>query len=129
MSAAPLVLIVDDEPDIRLLARLCLRGAGYRAADAGPEDALALAAREPPAVALLDVLMPNPDGPALLRALRAAHDAALPVVFVTALDRVEVAARMGGEGGWDYLPKPFTADELLAAVARHLSRPTDTQPA
>ncbi|HEV3227707.1 MAG TPA: response regulator [Acidimicrobiales bacterium] len=113
------VLVVDDEPDVRLVARLVLTSAGYEVIEASSgEEALAYldGDRRPDAV-LLDVRMKGIDGWETLRRMRtdlAAGD--LPVVIFTA----QLAARKDAPAPWkDYehfLTKPFDPDGLLEAV-------------
>jgi CheY-like chemotaxis protein len=113
-----LVLIVDDEPDVRLVARLVLASAGYEVREASSgEDALALLeGDERPDAVLLDVRMPGMGGWETLRRLRAGDDDGVPVVIFTA----HLTARKEAPDEWrDYehfLTKPFEPDALLDAV-------------
>ena len=114
------VLVVDDEPDVRLIARVILTSGGHEVVEAvSGEDAMAQLERGPvPDVILLDVRMRTVDGWEVLRRLRANPDLQhLPVVVFTA----EVMAREGAPPEWrDYehfITKPFKPDELLGAVA------------
>jgi response regulator RpfG family c-di-GMP phosphodiesterase len=110
------VLIVDDEPGVREMLASWVVGAGYDcdvAADA--DEALACAESKPPSVALLDVALPGRDGMWLARALREQHrDAAL--LMVTGLQRFDVAVEGMRLGVLDYLLKPFSRAQLLAAL-------------
>lgn len=118
------VLVVDDEPDIRLIARLALeRLGGLRVTEAdGADAALAALDATTPDVVLLDVMMPGTDGPATLARLRdhpAGED--LDVVFLTAgVQRAEVA-RLQQLGVRGVLAKPFDpttlADQLRTLLA------------
>src|SRR4026209_917904 len=114
-----LVLVVDDEPDVRLIARLLLTSAGYDVIE-GDSGEAALAhlegARRPDAV-LLDVRMRGIDGWETLRRLRNdPSQSALPVGIFTA----QLASAKDAPGEWkDYehfLTKPFDPDGLLEAV-------------
>jgi two-component system, OmpR family, response regulator len=113
------VLVVDDERDIRLVARLALeRLGGMRVTEAaGADDAVASVATDRPDVVVLDVMMPGSDGPETLRRLRdepGGDD--LDVVFLTAKVQradVERLAQLGVRG---VLQKPFEP----AALARDL---------
>jgi two-component system, OmpR family, response regulator len=118
------VLVVDDEPDIRLIARLALeRLGGLQVTEAdGADAAVAALTDAPPDVVLLDVMMPGTDGPATLARLRA-HPAGvdLDVVFLTAsVQRAEIA-RLHQLGVRGVLAKPFDpttlADQLRALLA------------
>jgi len=85
------------------------------------EQALRAIADSRPDAVVLDVMMPNLDGLATCRALRAAGDD-VPVLMLTARD--EVADRVAGldAGADDYLPKPFALEELLARLRALLRR-------
>ncbi|WP_167471077.1 response regulator [Cupriavidus lacunae] len=121
-SSGAMVLVVDDNDDLRDYMRRLLSAAGHRvevAADG--EAALALARAQPPALIVSDVMMPRLDGFGLLRALRA--DAALsdtPVLLLSARAGEEARVSGLGCGADDYLVKPFSARELLARVASNL---------
>lgn len=121
-QAGALVLVVDDNDDLRDYMRRLLGAAGHRVAVAADgEAALALARAHAPALVVSDVMMPRLDGFGLVRALRA--DAALrdtPVLLLSA--RAGEEARVSGldSGADDYLVKPFSARELLARVASNL---------
>jgi DNA-binding response OmpR family regulator/DNA-binding CsgD family transcriptional regulator len=116
-----LVLVVDDEPDIRELVRLNLELDGHEvelAAD-GAEALAVVADGLRPDLVLLDLMMPRVDGWEVLRRLKVDADpdvAATPVVLLTArageLDRI----RGGIEGALRYLTKPFNVAVLLGAV-------------
>lgn len=119
-----LVLVVDDEPDIRDLIRLNLEAAGHRVATAGDgREALDAACRERPDVIVLDVLMPGIDGWQLLERLKAdgAGLGDIPVVMVTALGQTEDRLRAGIEGAVRFITKPFEPRELVDAVADSLA--------
>lgn len=119
---APEILVVDDDPGFRELVMEILSEEGYRPVAAAPIDALATAARQPLALALLDALMPDIDGPALCRQLRTCpHTRSLPILFITGLPRETLAPQLAGCEPWDFLAKPCTIDELLVAVGHHLS--------
>lgn len=115
------IAIVEDEPELADLVADYARAAGY-AAQVFHDGARALDAlrRDPPALAVLDVMLPGLDGLALCRALRADGD--LPVIMVTA--RVEEIDRLLGleAGADDYLCKPFSPRELMARIKAVLRR-------
>lgn len=113
------VLVVDDESDIRQVARLALgRVGGMEVVDTGrSEEAVDLAAREKPDAILLDVMMPALDGPATLGALRAdERTAAIPVVFLTAKAMPAEIQRLRALGAVGVLTKPFDPMTLAAAL-------------
>ena len=83
--------------------------------------ALATAHSEPPALILLDAMMPGMDGPEVCRRLTAdPRTAQVPVVFLTALPTQALAARLGDCPHDGVLAKPFRLDDVLAVVRRHL---------
>jgi two-component system cell cycle response regulator DivK len=122
---ARVVLVVDDDPDVRVL--LCAALTLPELADLGPVRvltardagaALVLLDGPAPDLVLLDVGSPGEDGFALCRRLRATPRLRrVPVVAVGALGARERARAAGCDG---YLAKPFDLDELLAAVRRWL---------
>jgi CheY-like chemotaxis protein len=119
------ILVVDDDPLIRLTVTGILEDEGYTVVDAGDGlEALAVLATLDgvrPAAILLDITMPRMDGYAFAEELgrRGLRDA-LPVIVLTADGRAaEKAARVGADG---YLTKPFTLPTLLAEVARVVRR-------
>jgi DNA-binding response OmpR family regulator len=121
---AAVVLVVEDEPDIRDLLVLHLEHAGYRChiAASGPQ-AIESVRRLTPDLVVLDVMLPGMDGLEVCRRLRAdPHSAAIPVVMLTArtdeVDRV-VGLEMGAD---DYVTKPFSPRELVARVRAVLRR-------
>ena len=117
----PLILLADDNADMREhLARLL--SAHYRIeAVADGEAALRAAARRMPSLVLSDVMMPRMDGIGLLSRLRAEpRTAAVPVILLSARAGEEAKVEGLGVGADDYLIKPFSARELLARVDAHL---------
>ena len=115
------VLIVDDEDDIREVASLGLSLFGWdvRTAASGTE-AVALAATDPPDAVLLDVMMPEMDGPSTLAALRDQPSTrAVPVIFLTA--KVQAGDRRRLEQlGAGVVVKPFDPVTLPLEVAERL---------
>jgi DNA-binding response OmpR family regulator len=125
VTAPRRVLVVDDQADIRDVARLILAGAGYDVAVAeSGREALRMARQSAFDLVLLDINMPDLDGWATLKLLRA--DEALddtPVAMFSV--KSEVRDKVAGlqDGAVDYITKPFGVDELVARVGRIL----DTQ--
>lgn len=117
------VLVVDDDPDIRELVGLYVKGGGYAVALAsGGAHALEIVReRGVPDLAVLDVTMPDMDGIAVLAALRAEPGLEqLPVIFLSARVTPADIAR-GSELGAAYLTKPFVGSALLGLIGRLLS--------
>ena len=113
------LLHVDDEPDIREVAAMALEMDGsmeVRQAPSGPA-ALELLAGWTPDVILLDVMMPEMDGPATLAEIRRqAALAATPVIFMTARAQAQDKARLMGLGAAGVITKPFDPMTLAQDV-------------
>jgi DNA-binding response OmpR family regulator len=129
-SASPdaTVLVVDDEPIVREVVARYLRREGYRAIEAGDGlEARALIERHPPALVVLDVMLPGLDGLELCRWIRARSE--VPVIMLTA--RGDEADRIIGLdlGADDYVIKPFSPRELAARVRSVLRRASVSPPA
>lgn len=120
--ASPLVLVVDDEPELRSLLAEYFSRHGYRvqtAADAA--EARISVVAEVPALAILDINMPGENGLSLARWLRETQPRIGLVMLTTASESVDriVGLELGAD---DYLPKPFEMRELLARVRAVLRR-------
>lgn len=113
------LLLVDDEPDIRLVGEIALGEVGGHAVRCanGGEQALAMAMEIPPDLILLDVMMPGLDGPATLQRLRAEPaTAAVPVVFLTARLDANTAHMLMKLGAVACIAKPFDPFALVTQV-------------
>ncbi|MGP2435868.1 response regulator transcription factor [Streptomyces sp. JW3] len=123
------VLVVEDEPSIADVLAIALRFHGFGVMCAGTvREALALTDTTAPDAALLDVMLPDGDGRALGRELRARRPE-LALVFLTARDApAEIVGALGF--GDDYITKPFNIDEVVARVQAVLRRvrPADVLP-
>src|SRR5438874_895714 len=121
----PRVLVVEDEPENRLLLGVVLTSEGYEVVEAEDGRAALAAVRDRlPDLILLDVMMPGMNGYAVLEALRAdAATRSVPVIMLTALDgRADVAlATMGGAES--YVTKPFEPADLASLVRRFIEAP------
>ena len=116
------VLVVDDEPSIVDAISMTLRHQGYsvEAAETG-KDALAVVTRWRPDVVVLDVMLPDVDGFEVARRL-AAENEPVPILFLSALDNTEDKVRGLTIGGFDYVTKPFSLEELIARLRNILRR-------
>jgi DNA-binding response OmpR family regulator len=122
------VLIVEDERRIASFVARGLSREGYAVqAVADGEGALASAARQEPALVLLDVMLPGRDGIAVLRELMALKPA-LPVMMLSARSDPETKVAALRAGAIDYVAKPFSFDELLERVRIHLRRSSELDP-
>ncbi|HTI33228.1 MAG TPA: response regulator, partial [Miltoncostaea sp.] len=123
MAALPQrVLVVEDDPGIARLLEIELEEAGYAPAvvDTGA-GALEAMGRDHPDVVVLDLRLPDIDGRTVCRqARRAGHG--MPILMLTALDRVGDRVLGLDAGADDYLPKPFAVEELLARLRALLRR-------
>jgi two-component system response regulator MprA len=121
----PRLLVVDDDPDVRVSVARALGYAGYTVETApNGADAIAALARSPVDLVILDVLMPMMNGLDACRELRRKGDGT-PVLVLTARDSVDDRVTGLDAGADDYLVKPFALRELLARVRALLRR---TQP-
>ena len=120
--AAPLILVVDDQPVNAQLLRRVLEFAGMRVETAfNGRDALAAVARQIPDLILLDVMMPEMDGIEVCRHLQEqAATRSIPVIFVTARTAKEQKIAGLGVGAVDYLTKPLDLDETIARIRTQL---------
>ena len=114
------ILVVDDQEDIREMARLVLADAGFEVVTASSgEDALRLARGTAFDLVLLDINMPGLDGWSTLKLLRA-DDATedLPVAMFSVKSEVRDKMTSLQDGAVDFIAKPFSVDELVRRVAR-----------
>jgi DNA-binding response OmpR family regulator len=121
VTAAPKVLVVDDDPNVREVVTRYLEREGYRVEQsADGADALKRALEEPPELVVLDLMLPSMDGLEVCRRLR--MEAPVPVIMLTARD--EEGDRIAGLelGADDYVAKPFSPRELTARVKAVLRR-------
>ena len=118
------VLVIDDEPPIRLLCRVNLEAEGMEVIEAGDGPAgLERARAERPDAILLDVMMPRLDGwDVAERLLSDPVTSGIPIVFLTARAELRDRARGLDLGGVDYVTKPFNPVELAPLVQRVLAR-------
>jgi class 3 adenylate cyclase/tRNA A-37 threonylcarbamoyl transferase component Bud32 len=118
------ILVIEDEPSIRNNIMLMLKVERFAASGAeNGRVGLEMARSDPPDLILCDVMMPEMDGFAVLEALRAEPRLAdIPFIFLTALDDRSNMRRGMNLGADDYLPKPFTRNELMEAVNSRLKK-------
>ena len=125
------ILVIEDEPATRDNLLLMLRMEGFKAiAASNGRLGVETARRESPDLILCDVSMPELDGYGVLEALRADEGTvSIPFIFLTAKsDKKDLRTGMN-LGADDYLTKPATADEVLAAIRSRLERHTEKEQA
>ena len=120
MGKATQVWVVDDEPAIRELLTVIVTSAGYEVETfSGGAEVLACA-DPPPAVVLLDLMMPEVDGIDVLKELKRRHPT-LPVIILTAVNEVSRAVEVTKLGAYDYLVKPIDQERLKTTLNRAVS--------
>ena len=116
------ILIVDDEPDMVENCQRILSRAGHRCLTVtDSREALKLLESERPDLLLTDLRMPGVDGMELLKSARQV-DPQMPVIILTAFATIESAVLAVKAGAFDYLAKPFSADQLALSVERALTQ-------
>ena len=122
------VLVVDDEPQIRRALRTSLEAHGYEVATVGTgEEGVVAAAEQAPDLLLLDLGLPDIDGTEVIRRVRAFTDVPVIVLSVRESQTDKVAALDAGAD--DYVTKPFGMEELLARSRAAMRRTQTDEPA
>ena len=113
------ILIIDDEPQIRRLLRVTLESNGYQIFDAATgNDGIAQAAQRRPELILLDLGLPDLEGLKVLKRLR--EWTAVPVIILSVRDQETDKVAALDSGADDYITKPFGSSELLARIRASL---------
>jgi two-component system KDP operon response regulator KdpE len=121
VSAAPRILVCDDEPQIIRALKVILRDAGYEAVPASTgEEALDRAAVHPPEAAILDLMLPDVDGVEVTRRLR--EWTTMPILVLSAAGEEDRKVEALAAGADDYVTKPFGPRELVARLEAALRR-------
>lgn len=120
------ILVVDDEPDIRLILKARLEAAGYRVETAGNGlEALNCIRSQPPDLVILDLMLPGMDGYAvcamLKRDRRFSH---IPIIILSARSQAQDRKTGVALGADAYLTKPFQPQELLATIEQLIDQKT-----
>ncbi len=115
LALKPLVLVIDDELQIRRLLRVCLEGNGYRVNEAcSGQEGITEAAQHPPDAIILDLGLPDMDGITVLKRLR--EWSRVTVLVLSVRDREDDKIVALDNGADDYVTKPFGVGELLARL-------------
>ena len=116
-----LILIVDDEPDMRLALGTVLKKQGHSIVEAGDgESALEEIGKRPVELMLLDIRLPGMDGVQVLKRARQ-NRSDLPIVMLTGYGSVDTAVKLMQSGADGYLAKPFSNQRLLEIVEKSLA--------
>ena len=124
------IVIIEDDPGIRTVLRLALKGAGFTdvIAEERGDKGLEIVLRERPALVILDLMLPGMDGLAVCREIRQTPAvAATPIVMLSAKSTEEDIVRGLELGADDYVTKPFSKAVLIARVRAALRRPASTR--
>lgn len=128
MSPVKRILIIDDEPNVRLMFRTALESAGHEVVESeGGEQGLRRLRQSPADLVLLDLQMPTMGGMEVLRRLRSDENL-VPVVIITAYGSVPDAVEAMKLGAIDFLAKPITPDALRKVVVQVLERQEGDRP-
>ena len=129
MKNSELILIVDDEVQIRRLLEITLSANGFKISEAATgKEGLNLASQHQPAIIILDLGLPDIEGFEVLRRLREWYE--MPIIILSVRNSEDDIIRALDNGANDYLTKPFRTGELLArirAAIRHNKSP-DSSP-
>jgi len=128
-GAAPFIVVVDDSPTIRVVLELTLKGEGCDGISFATGLATLQWLKSPqgriPDLIILDLMIPRLGGYALMRYLKRDPElAAVPVIIITGHDDTVSHLKMHLTGATDYLIKPFTVQQIVAAARQYLDRPT-----
>ncbi len=125
-GASPVVVVIEDEPQIRRFLRPTLAGQGYHVVEAATgEDGITQAATRQPDLVILDLGLPDTDGLEVIRRLR--EWTAVPIIILSARGQEQDKIAALDAGADDYVAKPFAVGELLARMRvalRHGARST-----
>ncbi len=118
------ILVIEDEPEIRRNINTLLELEGYRVVVAGNgARGIEAARRSRPDLILCDVTMPDLDGFGVIQVIRSIPAlSAVPFIFLSGRSHASDVRAGMNLGADDYLPKPFTAPDLLAAIKSRLNR-------
>jgi two-component system KDP operon response regulator KdpE len=130
MDDKELILLIEDEPQMRRFLRITLQGHGYRLVESETgQDGLLQATTRNPDVILLDLGLPDMDGLDVTRRLR--EWSQTPIIVISARQQEQDKVKALDAGADDYLTKPFSANELMARIRvalRHAARHASGKP-
>ncbi len=118
MTAGDIILIVDDEPNIRRVLNESLTAEGYRCLEAADAvDALEKLRANAVSLVLLDIKMPGTSGVEVLPKIEAAFPD-VSIIMVTATSDAHIAVQCLKKGACEYVTKPFTLGDILSSIGR-----------
>jgi FixJ family two-component response regulator len=121
-EVAPMVFVVDDDPFVRKSLGRLLKANGYRAETfASAWEFLRRDAYPGPGCLVLDVQLPDLNGLELQQRLAGTADS-LPIIFISGHGDIPISVRAMKNGALDFLPKPFTTQDLLRIIGEALER-------
>lgn len=121
------ILVVDDEKEIRTLLKMALEASSHTVLEAATgQEGLDLCALNAPDLVILDLMLPDTDGIAVLQRLRTFTG--VPVIVLSVRDRDETKIAALDSGADDYLTKPFSVGELLARIRAASRRAAHEEP-
>jgi len=119
---SPKVLVIDDEENARVSCLRVLKREGIQVTLSGSgREGLDIMMREPHDLVLVDLKLTEMDGVEVARRIQR-YDESVVVIIITGYATIESAVAVMKEGAYDYLPRPFTPDELLIVVRRGLEK-------
>ena len=126
MSIKPIILVIDDESQIRKILRITLESAEYKVVEAeNGKEGILQAATTHPNLIILDLGLPDQDGYSVLKEIRTWSS--MPVMILSVRNSEEDIVRALDLGADDYLTKPFYSAELLARIRASLRRANKIQ--
>jgi two-component system KDP operon response regulator KdpE len=125
-DANPLILIIEDEPEIRRFLRVSLTNNGYQLLEAAKgQEGLDLAAEKKPSLIILDLGLPDMDGTEVASKIR--QWSQVPIIILSARDQEGDKVKALEIGADDYLTKPFGVFELMARIKVALKHATQAK--
>jgi DNA-binding response OmpR family regulator len=122
MEKLPNVLLIEDDPNLGIVIQEFLQAKGFEVdLCTDGDEGLSTALKQNYDMCIIDVMLPKKDGFELAASVRAARQD-LPIIFVTARDKIEDKQRGYAAGGDDYLTKPFSMEELTLRINAVLRR-------